>query len=75
MAYTAAEVENFVGSSLHESNNLEHMYVLCLFFWRDSPPVGPWPPQSRGFYITHNDALQSVGILWTSDQLVAETST
>jgi hypothetical protein len=25
--------------------------------------------------ITHNDASQSVGLLWTSDQLVAETST
>jgi len=25
--------------------------------------------------ITHNDAAQSVGLLWTSDQLVAETST
>ena len=24
---------------------------------------------------THNDAAQSVGLLWTSDQLVAETST
>ena len=24
---------------------------------------------------THNDASQSVGLLWTSDQLVAETST
>ena len=27
------------------------------------------------FQITHNDATQSVGLLWTSDQLVAETST
>ena len=25
--------------------------------------------------ITHNDASQSVGFLWTSDQSVAETST
>jgi hypothetical protein len=25
--------------------------------------------------ITHNDAPQSVGLLWTSDQPVAETST
>ena len=25
--------------------------------------------------ITHNDAPQSVGLLWMSDQLVAETST
>jgi hypothetical protein len=29
---------------------------------------------ARGFLITH-DAPQSVGLLWTSDQLVAETST
>jgi hypothetical protein len=36
---------------------------------------GLWPPRSRGFLITHNDASQSVGLLWTSDQLVAETST
>jgi len=27
------------------------------------------------FYITHNDAPQSVGLLWTDDQLVAETFT
>jgi len=27
------------------------------------------------FYITHNDEPQSVGLLWTSDQLVAEIST
>ena len=27
------------------------------------------------FMITHNDAPQAVGLLWTSDQLVAETST
>jgi len=24
---------------------------------------------------SHNDAPQSIGLLWTSDQLVAETST
>ena len=36
---------------------------------------GPWSPHSRGFWITHNDAPHSVGLLWTSDQLVAETST
>ena len=27
------------------------------------------------FQITHNDASELVGLLWTSDQLVAETST
>jgi hypothetical protein len=29
----------------------------------------------QGFLITHNDAPHSVGLLWTSDQSVAETST
>jgi hypothetical protein len=29
----------------------------------------------RFFYITHNDAPQSIWLLWTSDQLVAEPST
>ena len=36
---------------------------------------GPWPPHSCGYWITQNDASQSVGLLWTSDQFVAETST
>jgi hypothetical protein len=36
---------------------------------------GLWPSRPRGFFITHNDAPQSVGLLCTSDQLFAETST
>jgi hypothetical protein len=32
------------------------------------------PPPSGGSEITHKDAPQSVGLLWTSDQPVAETS-
>jgi len=47
--------------------------MVCLVFGATAPN-GPGPPHSRGFYITHNDAPQSVGLLWTSDQLVAETS-
>ena len=47
---------------------------VCLFLARQ-PSSGPWPPHYRGFTITHNDAPQSVGLLWTSDQLAAETST
>jgi hypothetical protein len=30
---------------------------------------------SQGFLITHNYTPQSVALVWTSDQLVAETST
>jgi hypothetical protein len=45
------------------------------------PPVALQPSAGygllvpRGFSITYNDAPQSVGLLWTSDQLVTETST
>ena len=37
--------------------------------------AGLQPPRVRGFLITHNDAPLSVGLLWTSDQSVAEIST
>jgi hypothetical protein len=36
---------------------------------------GLWPPRSRSFLLIHNNAPQSVGLLWMSDQLVVETST
>jgi len=50
--------------------------VIGLYFvFGATAPSGPGPPHSRGFYITHNDAPQSVELLWTRDQLVAETST
>jgi len=45
-----------------------------MFVFGATAPNGPWPPHSRGFYITH-DKPQSVGLLWTSNQVVAETST
>jgi len=51
------------------------LYSLFVCFLVRQPPSGPGPPHSRGFYITHSDAPQSVGLLWTSDQLVAETCT
>jgi hypothetical protein len=52
------------------SSAARHGYGLL---WLCSP-ARLWPPRSRGFMITHNDAPQSVGLLRTSDQLVAETS-
>ena len=46
------------------------------FLWRLQPNRGLWPPHFlRFFEITHNDTPQSVGLLWTSDQPVSETST
>jgi len=46
-----------------------------LFIFGATAPIGPGPLHLRGFQITHNDVPQSVGLLWTSDQLVAEAST
>ena len=49
--------------------------LTVIFFCGAAAQRGLWPPHSWGFLITHNNASQSVGLLWTSDQLVAETST
>jgi hypothetical protein len=48
--------------------------VHFLNFYDATAPIGAGPPHSRGFWITHNDATHLVGLLWTSDQLVAKTS-
>jgi hypothetical protein len=48
---------------------------LLLFFLALQPNAGYGLLVSRGFLITQNDAPQSVGLLWTSDQPVTETST
>jgi hypothetical protein len=44
-----------------------------LFVFSATAPSGPGPPYTRGFQITH-DTPQSVGLVWTSDQLVVEIS-
>jgi hypothetical protein len=51
------------------------LLLLLLLLFIFAAQRGLWPPRPRLFLITHNDAPQSVGLLWTSDQLVAETST
>jgi hypothetical protein len=50
-----------------------YIYIYFFFFWLCSPS-GLRSPRPRGFLIKH-DAPQSVGVLWTSDQFAAETST
>jgi hypothetical protein len=45
------------------------------FFLGATAPSGPGPPHYRGFTITQRHTPHSVGLLWTSDQPVAETST
>jgi len=46
-----------------------------LFYFGATALNGPWPPHTRGFQITHIEGPQSVGLLWTSDQPVADTPT
>jgi hypothetical protein len=48
--------------------------IIIIIFSGSAAKRGLWPPRPRGFVITH-DAPQSVGLLWTSDQPVAETYT
>ena len=54
------------------SNHIFNIKTKCTSYPPTPPgaiaPSGPWPPHSRG-------TPQSVGLIWTSDQLVAETST
>jgi hypothetical protein len=50
------------------------MHIIIFILPGSAAQRGLWPPSSRGFVITHNDAPQSVGLLWTSDQLIAQTS-
>jgi hypothetical protein len=51
------------------------VYILLLFSLALQPSAGYGLLVSRGFLISQNDAPQLVRLLWTSDQLVAETST
>ena len=46
---------------------------FCLFLVQ-KPPLGQGLLIHEISRITHNDVLQSVGLLWTSDKLVAESS-
>jgi hypothetical protein len=57
-----------------DNNNNNNIIIIIIIIISDTA-AGYGLLVSRGFLITHNDAPQSVGPLWTSDQLVAETST
>ena len=55
---------------------VKYVIIIIIILWRLQPNRGLCSPHSWGlFEITHNDTPQSVGLLWTSDQPVAETST
>jgi len=47
--------------------------IIIIFFWLDSPQ---WAMALFTRFLDHtNDTPHSVGLLWMSDQLFAETST
>jgi hypothetical protein len=72
-----------VHRSIHSYTTYNIALFVSLFSWRYNPLLlyfpqpgsGLWPPRFRVFLITHNDSPQSVGLLWSSDQSVAETFT
>jgi hypothetical protein len=54
-----------------------YKFIMCFFSFSHGAAAqrGLWPPHSRGFRDHTHEPPQSVGLLWTSDQSVAETST
>jgi hypothetical protein len=49
-------------------DRLTYMYIIIIIIFSGTAAQrGIWPPRSRGFVSTHNDAPQSVRLLWTSD--------
>jgi hypothetical protein len=63
-----------ISTGLRSYNPYIQNYLLFIFSG-SAAQRGLWAPCSRGFLVTNNDAPQSVGLLWTSDQFVAEPST
>jgi hypothetical protein len=67
---------NLVFTFWYESMFYCQSYIIIIIIFSGSAAKRRlWPPHSRGFLIRHNDVPQSVGLLWMSDQLIAETST
>jgi hypothetical protein len=75
VAYSVVLSRNLPGRSVANHEKVKTNTTGLLFNISGSAAQrGLWPPRPRGFVITHY-APRSVGLLWTSDQLVAETST
>jgi hypothetical protein len=78
MSYVITQMIEELISTASEARGCAYLSrtFVIFFFGGVAAQRGPWSPH---FYevlsITHNDAPLSVGLLWTSDQLVAETST
>jgi hypothetical protein len=58
---------------LHEKC-ITNIYNAIIIFLTQQPPIVQGIFIHEVFYITYNDALQSVGLVWTGDQPDAEIS-
>jgi hypothetical protein len=57
-------------------STLKLFFLFALFIFSGSATQRELrAPRPQGFVITQNDAPQSVGFIWTSDQLISQTST
>jgi hypothetical protein len=77
----AGSIPDCVTGIFHWHNPSGRVMVLGLTqpltemsFARGCGPTRAMASYSRGFLITHNEEPQSVGLLWRSNQLVAETN-
>jgi hypothetical protein len=61
--------------SLHSSHKIHQLLVTMFVFGATAPQWARASSFTRFLDHTHNDAPQSVGLLWTSDQHVEEAST
>jgi hypothetical protein len=72
--YYDQQMQNIFANCAFVGHSTKLLFIFFIFSG-SAAQRGLWPPRPRGFLFTHNDVPQSVGLLWTSDQLVAETST
>jgi hypothetical protein len=85
IAYIILGNPNFISAMTitflkYNLKNINYVFIIgsanfILFSLALLPSTGYCLLISRGFFITHNDMPQSVGLLLTSDQPIAETST
>jgi hypothetical protein len=67
--YRCISIANTVKLTSHSVVAFMSLFSLAL------QPTASYDLVTQGFVITHNDAPRSVGLLWTSHQLVTQTST
>ena len=60
--------------SIVKQSNTRYFDSVLFYFLGATAQRGSEQPHSWSFWITHKDAPKSVGLLWTSDRPVAETS-